>query len=184
MNSLRFAAGSVVALLSVLAVTNVTACGEDVATCDSACAAAGYQTNPQGFGTTPPISNAFGCVSACDASQASASLAGHGADFQALLTCVDNAGGLSPLCDNLACGVTTALGAPSSCNVSTSGDSSTSDDAGLLSIQDSSTTVVGQDATTVIVVAVDASSATDASCSVACEAPCENDPNCIQLCGC
>jgi hypothetical protein len=60
-----------------------SACGQDVASCSSVC----------------PATSANGqCPGNCSAIQASCDAANAGADFQALLTCVNNAGGaLSPL---------------------------------------------------------------------------------------
>jgi hypothetical protein len=105
----------VIACLSVF----LTACGQDVPTCSSDC-----QLVTNGAGSTALTV----CVATCQANQSTAAANGQAADFQLALTCVGNAGGFSPLCYPLLCGLTDAFGDVPGCKVPDSGVSST--DAG------------------------------------------------------
>src|SRR5208283_2633312 len=85
---------------------------------------AGFGSTPAtGFGGQPSsgFTGETACASTCSADQANATTDGHGADFQALLTCIGNAQGASPLCLPLACGLTDAFGTPPVCGASDAG---------------------------------------------------------------
>jgi len=104
-------------LVALALLTCATACGQDVPTCDTDCTLLG---SPEVIAPTGSDYNGFAprtsaCSSTCDSDQVSATANGHAADFQALLTCVGNAGSFSPLCAPLACGLTDAFGTPASC---------------------------------------------------------------------
>jgi hypothetical protein len=114
------------AALSVLTAISAAGCGHAVETCDSACAVTvaggvdGGGLLSVGLDEAVPTPEGYvfanaACVNACSSDLATATAEGHAADFQALLTCIGNAGRLSPLCYSLACGVTNAFGTPPGC---------------------------------------------------------------------
>ena len=98
-------------LLAIAVVALLNACGQGVPTCASDCAA----LVPTASSSLDPNSLASSCAETYTANQSSATAGGHGADFQALLTCIGNAGSFSAECAPLACGLTGAFGTPSRC---------------------------------------------------------------------
>jgi hypothetical protein len=87
----------------------VAACGQDVETCDTACAI--VRPPPTGY-SVDGRDGEDGCLVECEANQASATAQGLGGNFQALLTCIGNAQSFSPLCYSLDCAVSAGFVLP------------------------------------------------------------------------
>ncbi len=128
---MRHLALSLVLLVTTpaVAIAIATGCGQDVQTCATACAL-GAPPGTAGCpdGACAPAGGS--CASTCGSDQATATAAGRGGDFQALLTCIGNAQTISQLCLPLACGLTDAFGTPTGCSAVGSGAGSTTSSSG------------------------------------------------------
>jgi hypothetical protein len=113
---------STLLMLRIIACISVflTACGKDVPTCASDCQ---LVVSGESSSLGLPV-----CVATCQANQSTAAASDRAADFQLGLTCVGNAGGFSPLCYALLCGLTDAFGDVPGCKPVDSGVSSTDAD--------------------------------------------------------
>jgi hypothetical protein len=93
-------------LVTLLMGTAPQACGQSAATCESVCALPGAPVsvssqimNPGGDGNVETTT--VSCVAACKTNQTTCSSGGFVAEFQAYLTCVENAGAYADTQENV-----------------------------------------------------------------------------------